>query len=57
MTYMMPYVLLGVTPIEYYLAYVSSSRNTSKGTKTKAQDARLTLEAITIEVNAANAAS
>ena len=52
MTYMMTHVLMGVTPMEYYLAYVASSRHTSKGTKNKAQDARVPLEAMTIEVNA-----
>ena len=52
MTYILTHVLLGMTPIDYYLAYVSSIRNTIEGDGTAAQGARVTLEAITIEVNA-----
>ena len=51
MTYMLIYVLLGMTHIAYYLAYVASFRHTSERTKNTAQDASVTLEAITIEVN------
>ena len=51
MTYIMTHVLLGVMNIDYSLAYVASSRHTSKGNKTAAQDAIMTLKAITIEVN------
>ena len=40
MTYMLTHVLLGMTPIDYYLACVASSQQDSEGTKTKAQDAR-----------------
>ena len=49
MAYMQKNIFLGVTPIDYSLAYVASIWHTSKGTKTAAQDARVTLEAI--EVN------
>ena len=48
---------LGVTPIDYSLAYVDSGQKTSEGTKTKAQDEIVAIEAITIEVNDANVAS
>ena len=56
MTYMMTHVFLGVTPIYYSLAYVASIWNNSEGTKTKAQYAIVTQEAITIEANATNTA-
>ena len=48
---MLTHVLLGMTPIGCYLAYIASSRHTSKGAKTAAQDAIVMLEAITVEVN------
>ena len=48
---MLTHVLMGVMPIGYYLDYVASIHHTREGTKTAAQDARGTLEAITIEVN------
>ena len=48
MTEMLTHVLLSVTRIEYSLSYVASSRQTSKGTKTVAKGAIVTLEAITI---------
>ena len=51
MTYILTNVLIEVTPIIYSLVYVASSRNTSKGSKTAAQDAIVMLEEITIEVN------
>ena len=47
---MMTHVLLDMTPNDYYLAYVASSRHTSKATKTAAQDASVTLKVITIEI-------
>ena len=53
---MLIHVFLGVTPIDYSLAYVASIWHTSEGTKNKAQDAIVTQEAITIEANATNTA-
>ena len=43
--------LLDVTHIDYSLAYAASSRYSSEGEKTEAQDTRVTIEAINIEVN------
>ena len=51
MTSMLAHFLLAVTPIDYSLAYVASSRHTGKGGKTTAQDTSVTKEAITNEVN------
>ena len=52
MTYILTYVLLDVTTIVYYLAYVAPSRHTSEGTENAAQYASVAIEEITIEVNA-----
>ena len=52
MTYRSTHVFLGVTLIDYSLAYVASICHTIKGTKIAAQNASVTIEAITIEVNA-----
>ena len=49
---MLTHVLLGVTPIDYSLAYIASYHHTSKGKKTATQDVSMMLEAIAIEVNA-----
>ena len=51
MTYMLTHGLMGVMPIEFYLAYVDSIRHTSEGTKNKVQESKVMLEEITIEVN------
>ena len=49
---MMTHIFLFVTPTDYSLDYVASIQNTIEGTKTAAQYASVTLEAITIELNA-----